>query len=101
MNEIELTEQFQTDAALIKRLKEENEELRDKLIGVVRLIGPSPQAVVKQMELEKQLQQANEDAERLYKSLYHLIFVADYDKTCSRCRDIKNNLKAHEERIKG
>ena len=51
--------------------------------------------------LQKQLQQANEDAERLYKSLYHLIFVADYDKTCSRCRDIKNNLKAHEERIKG
>ena len=68
MNDIDLTELFQTKDALIEKLKEE-------------------------------LQQANEDAERLYKSLYHLIFVADYDKTCSRCRDIKNNLKAHEERI--
>ena len=101
MNEIELTEQFQTKDALIKRLKEENRGLFEKYLDAVSLIGPAPETVAKVMELEKQLQQANEDAERLYKSLYHLIFVADYDKTCSRCRDIKNNLKAHEERIKG
>ena len=99
MNEIELTEQFQTKDALIKRLKEENRGLFEKYLDAVSLIGPAPETVAKVMELEKQLQQANEDAERLYKSLYHLIFVADYDKTCSRCRDIKNNLKAHEERI--
>jgi len=29
MNEIELTEQFMTDEALIKRLKEENEKLKE------------------------------------------------------------------------
>ena len=37
MNEIELTEQFQTKDALIKRLKEENEQLKEGIKEALEL----------------------------------------------------------------
>ena len=96
MNEIELTEQFQTDAALIKRLKEDNKKLQMRIEINERYHVLKTTAIVNLKEdnnkLLKQLQQAIEKnlAIRLYLLRKGLGNLVD---------EIDEWNKEHEERI--
>ena len=95
---LELTEQLQTDKALIEKLKEENEELKD-IVSMLK---------IKCIRRSKSLKQANEDADNGWK-------YADHEYTCRTYTDYSRlytdgkypvcdcgylkKKKAHEERI--
>ena len=89
-SELELTEQFQTKDALIKRLKE-------TLNDTIDLLNIREKQVNDLLDENKQ---ANEDAEELYKWLSHV--VDTYDSTGWTVPESwRTALKAHEERIGG
>ena len=128
MNEIELTEQFQTKDALIKRLKEENEKLTNQLIECVEQNQREQEKLVQSVVFaNKQLQlaneeitlheneirnlrslldfevdtriKANEDAERLNEHLGHgMGCISWYNPMRCDC-GCQDARKAHEERI--
>ena len=110
MNEIELTEQFQTKDALIKRLKEEYQSLFELYNAALKNYYDVADAVAADSEspehlcevarnTRKQLREANEDAERLNEHLGHgMGCISWYNpmRCDCGCQDAR---KAHEERI--
>ena len=96
MNKIDLTEQFMTDEALIKRLKEENDVLRKQYLDVADAVARESNSPGHLCEIarntRKQLQQAIEKnyAIRLYLLRKGLGNLVD---------EIDEWGKAHEERI--
>ena len=96
MNEIELTEQFQTKDTLIKRLKEENEKLSGEFNLVVSE-NKDYETILGKTYIK--LDKANEDAERLYDTLNYIINEEPTGLNETIYDEGKTNLKAHEERI--